>query len=360
MVRIPPALEGARADLTITLPHAAPETILANHGDVHVSAIKAPVAVTANHGDVEISAITGAVTAHIHNSDSSFSVHSTTGPVTLEGRGGDVTVSDIDGPVSIEGDFFGSTHMEHVRNNVRFHTSRTDFQLARLDGDLDISSDEDLSADQAVGPVILNTRDRNITLERIAGDLSVTNRNGSINLTSAPPLGNVTVENRDGSVNLTLPDQAAFNVHAETTDGNLENDFALPVQQNDQHGLLTGTVGKGSAAIKITTSQGDIAIKKASIAPLPPLPPPPPPLTDVPPAARQALRNALANRKERLAVRQGRRKSRPQGRRRRQKTPPTKPRCEVSSQPNMRRSPKQELSIWRGSLSQLHSREAKS
>jgi hypothetical protein len=287
-----PSLEGARADVTITLPAAASETIIANHGDVHVSAIKAAVHVTANHGDVEISAITGPVTTRINNSNSSFSVHSTTGPVLLQGRGGDVTISDIDGPVSIEGDFFGSTHLEHVRDNIRFHTSRTDFQLARLDGDIDISSDEDLSADQAVGPVILNTRDRNITLDRISGDLSVTNRNGSIDLTSAPPLGNVTVENRDGSVHLTLPDQAAFNVHAETTDGNLENDFALPVQQNDQHGILTGTVGKGTAAIKITTSQGDIALKKASIAPLPPLPPPPPPLTDVPPAARQAIRNA--------------------------------------------------------------------
>jgi hypothetical protein len=277
-----PSIEGARADVTVTLPAAAAETIIANHGDVHVNSIKAPVRVTANHGDVEISAITGPVITRINNSDSSFSIHSVTGPVMLQGRGGDVTVSDIDGPVDIEGDFFGSTHMEHVRNTIRFHTSRTDFQLARLDGDLDISSDEELSADQAVGPVILNTRDRNITLDRISGDLSVTNRNGSINLTSAPPLGNVTVENRDGSVNLTLPDRAAFSVHAETTDGNLENDFALPVEQHDQHGLLSGTVGRGTAAIKITTSQGDIAIKKGSVAPLPPLPPPPPPLTRTP------------------------------------------------------------------------------
>jgi len=277
-----PSLEGARADVVVTLPAAAAETIIANHGDVHVSAIKAPVTVTANHGDVEISAITGPVTTRINNSDSSFSVHSTTGPVSLQGRGGDVTVSDINGPVTIEGDFFGSTHLEHVRNNIRFHTSRTDFQLARLDGDLDISSDEDLSADQAVGPVILNTRDRNITLDRISGDLSVTNRNGSVDLTSAPPLGNVTVENRDGSVNLTLPAQAAFNIHAETTDGSLSNDFGLSTVDHDRSNVMSGTVGKGSAAIKITTSQGDISIKKASIAPLPPLPPPPPQITRAP------------------------------------------------------------------------------
>jgi DUF4097 and DUF4098 domain-containing protein YvlB len=280
-VRIP-ALEGARANLTITLPATAPETVIANHGDVHVSEIKAAVQVTANHGDVEISAITGPVIAHINNSDSSFSVHSTTGPVTLQGRGGDVTVSDINGPLQIEGDFFGSTHLEHVRDAVRFHTSRTDFQLARLDGEIDISSDEDLSADQAVGPVILNTRDRNITLDRIAGDLSITNRNGTVDLTSAPPLGNITVENRNGSVKLTLPEQASFNVRAETTDGSLSNDFALPVVDSNHSNAISGTVGKGTAAIKITTSQGDISLKKASVAPLPPLPPPPPPITRAP------------------------------------------------------------------------------
>jgi len=312
-----PTLEGARADLIITVPPGAIDTIIANHGDVHVSNIKAAVNVTANHGDVEASAITGPFVTHINNSGSSLSVHSTTGPITVQGRGGDVTMSDINGSVNIDGDFFGTTHLEHIRQNVRFHTSRTDFQLARLDGEMNISSDEDLSADQAVGPVILTTRNRNITLERIAGDLSVTNRNGTVDLTSAPPLGNVTVENRNGSVNLTLPDQAGFNVHAETSDGNLQNDFDLPVRENDQHSVLQGTVGKGTANIHISTSQGDISLKRSSVAPLPPLPPAPPaitvaPMAPVPPMspglpaeARQAIRDA--NRQVEEAKREARR-----------------------------------------------------
>jgi hypothetical protein len=312
-----PTLEGARADLIITVPPGAIDTIIANHGDVHVSNIKAAVNVTANHGDVEASAITGPFVTHINNSGSSLSVHSTTGPITVQGRGGDVTMSDINGSVNIDGDFFGTTHLEHIRQNVRFHTSRTDFQLARLDGEMNISSDEDLSADQAVGPVILTTRNRNITLERIAGDLSVTNRNGTVDLTSAPPLGNVTVENRNGSVNLTLPDQAGFNVHAETSDGNLQNDFDLPVRENDQHSVLQGTVGKGTANIHISTSQGDISLKRSNVAPLPPLPPAPPaitvaPMAPVPPMspglpaeARQAIRDA--NRQVEEAKREARR-----------------------------------------------------
>jgi hypothetical protein len=86
------------------------------------------------------------------------------------------------------------------RRPIHFHTSRTDFQLARLDGEVEISPDSDLSADQALGPVVLTTRNRNITLDRIAGDVSVTNRNGSVDLTAAPAIGNINIEDRNGSV----------------------------------------------------------------------------------------------------------------------------------------------------------------
>lgn len=300
MVRISlPALEGAKADLVITVPSASSNTVVANHGDVHISGVRGPVNVTANHGDVELSAITGNVTTHIQNTGSDFSAHSVTGSVTLEGRGGSITVSDIAGPVSIQGDFFGDTHIEHVRAAFRFHTSRTDFQLARLDGQIDISSDEDLSADQVLGPVVLSTRNRNITLDRIAGDVTITNKNGKVDLTGAPPLGNVSVENRNGEVTVTVPDQAGFNVQAETTDGDIENDFSLPVSENSNRKSLNGNVGKATSNIKITTTQEDIALRRANIAPLPPAAPPPPPLTSapMPNSAERARKNAEAIRR---------------------------------------------------------------
>ncbi|CAN5670662.1 hypothetical protein BH10ACI4_BH10ACI4_25390 [soil metagenome] len=272
---IMPSLEGTHADLVITLPTSAPVTISANHGDVRASAIAAPLSVTANHGDIEVSAIKGPVKARINNSGSSFSAHSIDGPLTIDGRGRDLTISDIAGPVSIGGDFFGSTHVEHIRGPVRFHSSRTDFQLANLSGEINISS-SDISADGAQGPVSLTTRSRNINLERIAGDLHVTNSNGSVDLSSAPPLGNVTVQNRHGSVNVTVPEKASFTVQAETSNGDIDNDFSLSSQENNSRRSLGGTVGKGGSLIRINTSEGDIGIKKANLAHLPPLPPLPP------------------------------------------------------------------------------------
>jgi DUF4097 and DUF4098 domain-containing protein YvlB len=272
-----PSLEGARSDLVITVPALAPVTVNANHGDVHINSLKSPVGVTANHGDVDLSGIGGAVTTRVNNGGSSFSAHSINGPVTLEGHGRDVTLSDINGGVVLSGEFFGSTHLERIRGAVKFHTSRTDFQLARLDGEIEISPNSDLSASQVLGPVTLITRNRNISLEKITGDLSVTNRNGSIDLVSAPPLGNVTIENRSGSVNLTVPEHANFVVQAETTNGDIENDYSLPTEENRSHKKFGGTVGSGGSLIRINTSEGDIALKKANLQPLAPLPPPPPP-----------------------------------------------------------------------------------
>ncbi len=283
-----PAIEGARVDLIITLPAASGQTVMANHGDIHLTGIKGPVTLTANHGDMEVSAIAGSVNAHIQNAKSSFTANNIDGPVSLEGRGDDVTITGIEGPVSMQGDFFGSTHLERIRGGFKFHSSRTDFQIAQLDGEANFT-DDDLSADQAVGPVLLSTRNRNITLDRITGDINVTNRNGKVDVTSAPPMGNVTVENRNGEVSVTLPDQASFHVSAETSDADIENDFSFPVVENNNRKSVTGTVGKGSSTIKITTTQEDVAIKRANVAPLPPMPPLPPVL---PPEAKQAIRDA--------------------------------------------------------------------
>jgi DUF4097 and DUF4098 domain-containing protein YvlB len=289
-----PGMEGARADLTITVPPAAPTTVNANHGDVKVTALKAPVTISANHGDVELSAITGDITTRINNSGSNLSAHSVTGSLTVEGHSHDSTISDLNGPLTMRGEFFGDAHFERIRGPLKFHTSRTDFQLGRLDGQIDISSSAALSTSEAVGPLTLTTHSRNITLDRVAGDVSVTNRNGSVDVTSAPPLSNVTVENRNGSVSITVPEQANFAYQFDATNGDIESDFSQvkSTEQDSRKNTVSGTIGKGGPLLRVTTSQGDVSLKKASIMPLPPMPPMPPKLTALPPGARQAIEDA--------------------------------------------------------------------
>ena len=304
-----PTIDGAQADMTITVPTATPLTVTTNHGDIDISEIKAPISVTSNHGDVSASGITGAVTAHVNNNDSSFSAHSITGPVNVEARGHDLNLSDINGTVVANGEFFGSIHFSHISGAVNLHTSRDDFQVAKLDGQYEMNGRE-ISTDQAVGPVLLATHSRNLTLDRVSGAVSVTNSNGSIDLSSVAPLGNVTIENRSGSVNVTVPEHSSFTYQTSTVDGNLSSDFpGVGQSSSNRRNGSSGTVGAGGSAIHITTSHGDIAIRKAflssaPIAPVKPLAPLKPELeSDSAATASTSARTVCRSSAERTAAR---------------------------------------------------------
>ena len=283
-----PALNGAMADLDITVPETADTTVTANHGDVAISGIHAPVNITANHGDVEINSIIGAVTTHINNHDTTFAAHNITGNISVQGHADDMTVTDVTGQTTLEGEFYGDTHFERLRGPVSFHTSRTQLNLVRLDGELNISPHSDLTGDQIVGPAVLKTRSRNVTFDRITGDVDVTNSDGSVDLTGAQPLGNVSVENKNGEVNITVPEHANFSVEAETKGGEISNDLNLKSTESDNRAFVAGTVGHGGPKIIVHTTHLDIGIHEKEVAPLvapaPPAPPPPAPKPALPSA----------------------------------------------------------------------------
>jgi DUF4097 and DUF4098 domain-containing protein YvlB len=264
-----PSVESSHADLSIDVPRGVTVTVTADRGDVKVSSIHAPVTVNANHGDVDVNGLGSGVVAHMHNDDASFSAHSVTGAVLLDGRTGDVNVSDVHGDVSLDGAASGSTHLERVNGSVHFRTHRTDFQMARLDGQLDLDTGADLSADQLLGPVVLKTSDRNITLERVQGNVQVVNTNGSVTVTSTSPVGTIDVANRRGSVDVGLPASAGFTVQASTRHGSVDNEFALPREGSEDSPELNGTVGHGGPTVRIQTTDGDVTLRKSAVDPLP-------------------------------------------------------------------------------------------
>jgi DUF4097 and DUF4098 domain-containing protein YvlB len=139
-----------------------------------------------------------------------------------------------------------------------------------------------------MGPVVLTTSNRNVTLERIAGDIAVTNRNGAIDLTAAPALGNITLEDRNGEVNATLPENAGFQVDARTTHGDVNTAFQLSTSGTGDSKTLTGTVGAGGPSVRIVTSNSDISLNKANVAPIPVALPVAPKITLAPAAAPTA------------------------------------------------------------------------
>ncbi len=268
-----PAVEGARVDLTITVPATIPVVAHANQGDVSVRAQHATVSIIANHGDVEANDISGPINVHINHGDSSFSGHNDQGGVTVEGRSMDLTLSDTTGLVALNGEFFGTIHLERSNGPLQLHTSRIDLQVGRVVGNLELSETADLTADGILGPVVLNTRNRNITMERVSGEVTITNRNGSVTLSAAPPLRSISIENQTGEVEVTLPANSGFILDASTHDGDLTNEFGLTSTEEHDGNRLQGTISGGGPAIHLATTQADLSIQRADIAPLAPAAP---------------------------------------------------------------------------------------
>ncbi len=305
MLRITmPSLDGARADLTMTIPAGAATTVNTGHGDIHVASLQAPVTVTANHGNIELSAITGPATADINSSGSSLTAHNLGGGLSFRGHASEISLTDVTGPVAINGEVFGATHLERLNGAVHFHTGRAEVQFARLDGELQISG-SGISADQVQGPVVVSTNNHSVTLDRIAGDIAITDRNGAVELTASPALGNITIENRNGSVKTTMPENAGFTVDATTSNGDIDTNFSFAGGQGvstrngdnrSSQKTVSGTVAPGGPAVRITTANGDISIMKGDVQPLAP-PPPAPKITlapATPPAAPKTPRAPAA------------------------------------------------------------------
>lgn len=274
-------MDQGQADLTIEVPRGSAITVSADHGDVRVSEVHAAVTIAARTGDLDLSGINGPVTVRVNNDDASVAARSVTGSFTLQGRAGDISLSNIDGSVMLQGDFFGTTHAEHVNGPLRFETSRTRFSTARVDGEVQIERG-DLQGNQLLGPVTLTTHDRTVELDDVAGPVQVGNRNGSVSVTSAAPLGPVEITNQHGSVDLGLPASSGFLLEAQTRNGELENDFGLRAADDGNQHRLTGSIGPGGPSVRVITSDGDVTVRKSVVPPVPPKPPEPQKISDLP------------------------------------------------------------------------------
>jgi DUF4097 and DUF4098 domain-containing protein YvlB len=264
---------GIAVDLDITIPRKAPVVISTRNGDVSVVGRDGDVQISAQHNDVTTTDINGKVSLTLERSSARVSQISS--DVSIEGRANDVSLEDIKGAVRLDGEFMESVKLARIAQGVTFHSSRTDLQFSRLNGDLDLDSG-DLQASDVVGPVRLTTRSKDVRLTGVAGDVRLEDENGSVELHMSK-LGSVQLENRKGDVQIYVPDKAGFQVDARARGGDIETDFdALKVDNREDQATATGTVGGGGPHLVVTNEHGTIEIRKgSSVAEAQPTPPSP-------------------------------------------------------------------------------------
>jgi len=263
---------GVETDLDISLPRKAAVTINSRRGDVSVVGRDADLQISSQRADTSAEDITGNVKLSLERS--SARLDHITGDVHIEGRLNEITVNDVKGTAQFDGEFQESVKLARISKNVTFKSSRTDLEFSRIDGDLDLDSD-DLRADQITGPLHLTTRSKNIHLDEVSGDVRLQDENGEIEV-SMRSLGNVQIDGRSGDIRLGVPDKAGFRLEARAREGEIQSEFPeLKINNSDHESKASGTVGNGASHIVLNNEHDGIEIRRAS-ASTPPKPPEPP------------------------------------------------------------------------------------
>lgn len=260
-------------DLDISLPRKAQVSITSRRGDVNLAGRDGNIDIAAQHSDTAVEDVNGNV--KVSQEKGSVKVEQVTGDVHVEGRVNEVSVSDVKGAVQLDGEFQESVKLARIEKSVTFKSSRTDMELSRIEGTLDLDSDE-LHAEQITGPLHLTTRSKNVRLEEVSGDVRLQDDNGAIEV-GMRTLGNVQIDSKNGDIQLSVPDKAGFRLDAHTRDGEIQSDFSELKVNNDEHeAKASGSVGNGSSHIVLNNEHDGIEIRKASsVPPKPPEPPSP-------------------------------------------------------------------------------------
>lgn len=129
--------------------------------------------------------------------------------------------------------------------------------------------------------LVERTVNGDVSAENIGADVQATTVNGSITAAGngvvrahtvnggieaqmgrADWAGTLEFETVNGSVHLTLPANTSATVEAGTVNGSLSTDFPLTVQGKFMRNRITGTIGQGGRALKITTVNGSIQLSR--------------------------------------------------------------------------------------------------
>ena len=256
-------------DLNISLPRKAAITIAAQRGDINVMGRDGTVEIANQRGDINVEDVNGDVNLNLDRSSVNMGGHSSTrvsqvsGDVSVQGRSDEVSISDVKGAVRLNGDFADSVKLSKVGKSVSFKTSRTDMELAKLTGDLDIDSDT-LRADSVTGPLHVSTRSKDITLEAVSGDARIQNENSTVQI-DLKSAGNIQIENRNGAITVSVPDKIGFKLDARSQGGEVEANFpGIKVVNDDNGGTGAGTVGNGAAHLVLNSQHGNVTVHKST------------------------------------------------------------------------------------------------
>jgi hypothetical protein len=196
-----------------------------------------------------------------------------------ESGSGDQKVEGIGGPADMNSGS-GSLQVKNIGNEVRVRTGSGDLELETIHGSVRASAGSGtIHATGIAGGLTASSGSGNVKLEQTAaGDVDISTGSGDVEIkgvkgvakvstgsgsitAQGDPTGDWRLHSGSGSVRVNFPSQAAFNLVARSSSGNIETSHEISVQGNLSPRELRGKVGAGGPLVELSTSSGSIEIR---------------------------------------------------------------------------------------------------
>ena len=120
-----------------------------------------------------------------------------------------------------------------------------------------------LFAGDVQGEVTANCVNGELTGKGLSGKAELATVNGSLEASFDKMGSRISMESVNGSIVLVVPANADASFEASTVSGNIRNDLGFQEEREQFVGHeLSGTLGKGTARVKLSNVNGSISIRK--------------------------------------------------------------------------------------------------
>jgi DUF4097 and DUF4098 domain-containing protein YvlB len=183
------------------------------------------------------------------------------GPADMNSGSGSLHVKNIGAEVRVRTGS-GDIELETIRGNAHASAGSGTIRAIGIGGGLSASSGSgDVKLEQtAAGDVEISTGSCDVEIKGVKGGAKVTTGSGSITA-QGDPTGDWRLHSGSGMVTVDFPPQAAFNLVARTSSGNIETTHDISVQGKISPRELQGKVGAGGPLVELSTSSGAIEIR---------------------------------------------------------------------------------------------------
>ena len=232
-------------------------------GDLSVNSIHGSVNASGQRGEIRLSEIGGNARLDLDRSDL-LRATDVKGTVDLSGSGRDIQLEDIGGQVTVNGSFSGTLDFRNLAQPFHFESNQTDFRITKLPGTINMDLRE-LRASGVEGPFRFVTHSRDVHMDSFTGPLEIKVDRGDIDLKpEKTPLARMDVKTDRGNVDLALPGAAKFDLRAETSQGEVSNDYGDVLDEISQGKAATlKSKNPSGAPLVITTNRGQISVRRS-------------------------------------------------------------------------------------------------